>query len=148
MRAVYVYGARLLVLSGRRPKVLIRHPADTMKTYRHIPTVLVGDVFDALPYDCVPVGVDLVDGAKPLPDYEHPQRAFYIFGAEDATLGARVLDRCRDRVLVPTVRCMTRRHGERRALRPDGKGFPMTHPRPVEATAACGRQGGEDETRS
>ena len=43
---------------------------------------------------------------KRLPEYQHPERAFYIFGAEDATLGARVLDRCRDRVFVPTVRCM------------------------------------------
>ena len=106
MRAVFVYGAQLVVLSGSRPKVLVRHPADTMKTYRHVPLLLTEDVFDALPFDCVPVGVDLVDDAKPLPDYCHPERAFYIFGAEDATLGARILDRCRDRVFVPTARCM------------------------------------------
>ena len=106
MRAASVYRARLVVLGGPRPKTLIRHPADTMKTYRHVPLLLAEDVFDALPYDCVPVGVDLVEGAKPLPDYCHPERAFYVFGAEDATLGARILDRCRDRVFVPTVRCM------------------------------------------
>jgi len=106
MRACSVYRARIIVLGGNRPNVLLRHPADTMKTYRHVPLLRVEDVFDALPYDCVPVGVDLVEGAKPLPDYTHPERAFYIFGAEDATLGARILDRCRDRVFVPTVRCM------------------------------------------
>jgi tRNA(Leu) C34 or U34 (ribose-2'-O)-methylase TrmL len=39
-------------------------------------------------------------------NYVHPESAFYIFGAEDGTLGARVLERCRDRVMVPTNGCM------------------------------------------
>ena len=63
-------------------------------------------MFDGVPYDCVPVAVELVPGATPLPKYVHPERAFYIVGADDATLDKRVLDRCRDRVIVPTNRCM------------------------------------------
>ena len=106
MRAANVYGAQMIVLGGERSKVLVRHPADTMKTYRHIPLLRVDDVFDAIPFDCVPVGVDLVEGAQPLPQYKHPERAFYVFGAEDATLGKRILDRCRDIVVVPTRHCM------------------------------------------
>lgn len=105
LRAAGVYGASLVVLGGARPKS-IRHCSDTMAAYRHIPTVLVDDVFDALPFDCVPVAVDLLDNAKPLPEYKHPERAFYIFGAEDATLGARITDRCRDVIYIPTNRCM------------------------------------------
>ena len=66
----------------------------------------VKSLFDVMPYDCVPVAVDLVDGAIPLSDYRHPERAFYIFGAEDATLGKRVLDKCRDVVYIPTNFCM------------------------------------------
>jgi tRNA(Leu) C34 or U34 (ribose-2'-O)-methylase TrmL len=77
-----------------------------MKAYRHIPTVRVDDVFDALPFDCVPIAVDLIDGAVSLPAYKHPERAFYIFGGEDRTLGKRIADRCRDVVFVPTDRCM------------------------------------------
>ena len=51
--------------------------------------------------------MDLVDGASPLYDYKHPERAFYVFGAEDATLRARVLDKCRDRIYVQMdVGCM------------------------------------------
>ncbi len=64
--------------------------------------VLTDDVFDALPYSCVPVAVDRLDGATPLPTYKHPKRAFYIFGAEDATLGKRIVDRCAHKVMVPT----------------------------------------------
>lgn len=106
MRAAGCYGAAMVVLGGPRPERLSRCPTDTMKAYRHIPHVLVPDVFDAIPYDCVPVAVDLVAGATPLPNYRHPERAFYIFGAEDATLGKRILDRCRDKVVVPTKFCM------------------------------------------
>ena len=103
LRAANIYGAALVVIAGQRFK---KECTDTMATHRHVPVVRVDDVFEAIPYDCIPVAVDLVDSAKPLPDYIHPERAFYIFGAEDATLGARILDRCRDRVFVPTTRCM------------------------------------------
>jgi tRNA(Leu) C34 or U34 (ribose-2'-O)-methylase TrmL len=105
LRAAGVYGASLVVLGGERPKK-IRHCSDTMKAWRHIPMVLVDDVFDAIPFDCVPVAIDLLPKAKPLPEYKHPERAFYIFGAEDATLGARIIDRCRDQIFIPTARCM------------------------------------------
>lgn len=103
LRAAGCYGATAVVTAGRRYS-----PAstDTMKYYRHAPLFLVDDVFDAIPYDCVPVAVDLIEGARPLQEYTHPERAFYIFGAEDATLGERILSRCRDVVYIPTKYCM------------------------------------------
>lgn len=103
LRAAHIYGAGLVVLSGQRFK---RASSDTTKAWRHMPLIEAADVFDAIPYDCVPVAVDLVDDARSLPTYRHPERAFYIFGAEDATLGKRVLDRCRDKIMVPTKFCM------------------------------------------
>ena len=106
LRACGCYEAALLVLAGPRPMRLASCRTDTQKAYKHMPTVLVDDVFDAIPYDCVPVAVDLVPEAVSLIDYKHPERAFYIFGAEDATLGARILDRCRDIIYVPTNHCM------------------------------------------
>lgn len=106
LRAAGVYRAGLVVVSGNRVNRNVRHAANTLKAYRHIPTLAVDDVFDAVPFDCVPVAVDLIDGAIPLPEYKHPERAFYIFGAEDATLGARITDRCRDVVVIPTAFCM------------------------------------------
>lgn len=102
MRAVGIYGAALLVIEGDRFK---RIPTDTMKAYRHTP-VLNADLRDSIPFDCVPVAVDLVPRAKPLMDYVHPERAFYIFGPEDSTLGARTLEWCRDVIYVPTNGCM------------------------------------------
>ena len=106
LRAAGCYGASLVVLGGTRPLRLGSLVTDTMKAYRHIPTQIVDDVFDAIPFDCVPVAVDLIEGARQLPSYKHPERAFYIFGAEDATLGKAITSRCRDIVVVPTRTCM------------------------------------------
>lgn len=106
MRAAGVYSVGLVAVSGPRFKTLKRFPTDTMKAWKHIPVVETDDIFDALPHDCVPVAIEIVEGARSLVNYRHPERAFYIFGAEDATLGRRVLDRCRDVVMIPTERCM------------------------------------------
>ena len=103
LRAAFVYGARLIVTSGQRYRPV---SADTMKAYRHVPFLQAADVFDVIPYDCIPVAVDLLPKARPLPSYIHPERAFYIFGPEDGTLGARITDRCRDVIVVPTKFCM------------------------------------------
>jgi tRNA(Leu) C34 or U34 (ribose-2'-O)-methylase TrmL len=107
MRAAACYGARLIVVEGSRGhKSLIGCAADTPKTYRHIPTIAVDDLFDAHPAGSIPVAVDLVEDAVSLVDFVHPESAFYLFGPEDGTLGKRHLDRCKHRVFVPTSPCM------------------------------------------
>ena len=109
MRAASVFGAQMIVVGGKRVQnKSLRHSTDTMKFWRHNPLIVVDDVFDALPFDCVPIAVDLVDEAVPLTNFAHPQRGFYIFGAEDATLGSRTIDRCAHIVVIPTVdgRCL------------------------------------------
>ena len=103
MRAVGVYGAAFLAASGKRHRV---GRTDASKHHKHIPFLLVNDLKTVVPYNCVPVAVDLIEGATPLQDYQHPERAFYIFGAEDNTLGERVLSWCRDIVIIPTNGCM------------------------------------------
>lgn len=103
LRAAFVYGARLIVTSGHRYSPV---STDTVRAYRHIPFLQADDVFDAIPYDCVPVAVDLLPGAHPLPTYHHPERAFYIFGPEDGTLGVKITNRCRDKIVVPAISCM------------------------------------------
>lgn len=103
LRAAGIYGAAFLAASGGRWG---DSPTDTMKAFRHMPFFRPIDIFDLMPFDCVPVAVDIIEDAIPLPEYQHPPRAYYIFGAEDQTLGRRILDRCRDVVYVPTDRCM------------------------------------------
>lgn len=104
LRAAHVYGCALVVLSGQRYSRRIA--TDTTKAWKHMPLIEAGNVFDAIPHECVPVAVDLVDGAQPLPFYAHPERAFYIFGAEDETLSPETVARCKHRIMVPTAYCM------------------------------------------
>jgi tRNA(Leu) C34 or U34 (ribose-2'-O)-methylase TrmL len=106
MRAAQCYEASLILIGGPRMQHVGKIATDTMKAYRHIPTMLVDDLLAHIPYDCVPVAVDLIEGARDLRGYTHPERAIYIFGAEDATLGERVVSKCRDRIMVPTKGCM------------------------------------------
>jgi tRNA(Leu) C34 or U34 (ribose-2'-O)-methylase TrmL len=103
LRAAQCFGASMVSHTGERYR---RAATDTTKGYRHIPLIGVDDLFDALPFDCVPVAVDLVEGARGLTTYTHPERAFYVFGPEDGTLGPRITSRCRDVVMVPTAYCM------------------------------------------
>lgn len=103
LRACAVYDAAMLATSGHRYR---KHCVDTRKQHRHMPLIQVEDLRAAIPYGAVPVAVDLVEGAIPLHQYTHPTSAFYIFGAEDATLGDRVLSWCRDVVYIPSNGCM------------------------------------------
>jgi tRNA(Leu) C34 or U34 (ribose-2'-O)-methylase TrmL len=103
LRAAGVYGAAFVATTGKR---FGRSPTDTMKHYRHLPLLRPTNLHDVVPFDCVPVAVDIIEGAIPLPEYKHPERAFYIFGAEDNTLGKRITGWCRDIVYVPTEGCM------------------------------------------
>ncbi len=104
LRAAYVYGASMVAIQGDRTQV--RSITDTPKAWRHIPVLRGEDLHALIPFDAVPVAVDLVDDAVELPVFQHPQRAFYVFGPEDGTLGASVLNWCRHRVMVPTRTCM------------------------------------------
>jgi tRNA(Leu) C34 or U34 (ribose-2'-O)-methylase TrmL len=107
LRAAGCYGVSLVVVAGMRPDHYMgRIATDTQKAYRHIPTLRVPEVFDAIPYDCVPVAVDLLPHARSLVEFHHPERAFYIFGPEDGTLGKVITDRCKHAVKVPTRFCM------------------------------------------
>lgn len=103
LRAAMCYDARLVVTTGQRYQ---RASSDVSAAYRHIPFLHAETVFDVIPYDCVPVAVDLLEGAQVLPTYRHPERAFYIFGPEDGTLGKAITDRCRAKIMVPTRGCM------------------------------------------
>lgn len=106
MRACGVYGAAALLYTGRRFKGKRHVITDPQKFHKHLPLLNVDDLIMSIPFGCTPVAVDLVSGAQPLPEYKHPERAFYIFGPEDGTLGGKITMSCRDIVYVPTEGCM------------------------------------------
>jgi tRNA(Leu) C34 or U34 (ribose-2'-O)-methylase TrmL len=103
LRACHAYGAAMLAVSGTRD---VRSPTDVSSAYKEIPLVRCGDLHSVIPFGCVPVAVELVPHAENLVTFVHPKNAIYIFGAEDNTLGSRVLAYCKHVVYVPTSICM------------------------------------------
>ena len=103
MRAAACYGASTVIVEGARYKP---NAADVTKAWRHIPLFHVDDLWKMMPYDCVPVAIEFIKDARPLPSFTHPERAFYIFGPEDGNIPDRILSRCKNVVMIPTQRCM------------------------------------------
>jgi hypothetical protein len=58
------------------------------------------------PEPFTPVAVEFRRNSEPLPLFEHPERALYVFGPEDGTLPGAVLARCHRFVIVPTMHCL------------------------------------------
>lgn len=101
-RAAHCYGAALILLQAPR----FRHRSTNVtRSERHIPTI-VGPICDHRPYDCPMVVVEIVEGAKPLPAFQHPQRALYVFGPEDGSVPPDIIARAQHVVSIPTRMCM------------------------------------------
>lgn len=103
LRSAYIFDASLIAITGKRFGKCI---TDTYKTYRHKPFIRTDNLIDIIPYNCIPIGIEFVKTSQSLITYKHPKSAFYIFGAEDNTLGSRILDHCKDVVYIPTKYCM------------------------------------------
>jgi tRNA(Leu) C34 or U34 (ribose-2'-O)-methylase TrmL len=103
LRAACCYDVEIVFNTGRRFR---KSKTDVFKGTRHIPFIQTEDLHACIPFDCVPVAVEMVEGARPLPKYTHPERAFYIFGPEDGSLGKRITSWCRDIIYIPTNGCM------------------------------------------
>lgn len=103
LRAAHCYGVSMVAQTGNRFRSA---STDTTKAYRHLPLLNTDNLRALIPHDCVPVAIDLIEGARDLTTYIHPERAFYIFGPEDGTLGPSITGWCRDKVFVPTAFCM------------------------------------------
>ena len=99
LRAASCYDASLVAVQGTRFK---QYPTDVLKTWRHIPLVETEDLLSVVPYECIPIAVEIVEVARSLESFPHPERAFYIFGPEDGSLPSSIIQRCQSVVSVPT----------------------------------------------
>ena len=103
MRAAACYGAASVIVEGARYK---HQSSDVTKMWRHIPLFHVNDLWEMIPHDCVPIAIEFIKDARPLPTFTHPERGFYIFGPEDGNVPNRILSRCKNVIMIPTLRCM------------------------------------------
>ena len=106
MRAAGCYGVKSVFYTGERYDRAAKFNTDTKDATQNIPLIGVDDLLDCVPHDAKVVCVELVIGATPLPEFEHPQNAFYLFGPEDGTLHQKVIDKADAVVYIPTTGCL------------------------------------------
>ncbi|GLK88784.1 RNA methyltransferase [Pseudomonas turukhanskensis] len=106
MRAAGCYGVNSVFYTGKRYARAQEFVTDTKMVHQDIPLIGIEDLKSIIPLGCTPVAVELVEGARPLPEYTHPDRAIYIFGPEDGSLSKEVLAWCEEVIYIPTNGCM------------------------------------------
>ncbi|SHH26128.1 RNA methyltransferase [Ferrimonas marina] len=106
MRAAGCYQADAVFYTGERAQRGMKYHTDTKNVASQIPLQAVDCLLEQVPADAKLVCIELVEGATPLPQFVHPDNAFYILGPEDGSLSQAVVDRADAVVYVPTVGCM------------------------------------------
>lgn len=106
LRACGCFGADAVYFTGTRFVRASKYQTDTKKIAQNITLNAVSNLFDVVAEKQRVVCVELVEGASPLPQFVHPEFAFYIFGPEDGTLDQDIINRADDVVYVPTKGCM------------------------------------------
>lgn len=110
MRASGCYQVNQVLYTGKRYEYAAMHETqyevDKQQASKTIPLIGVDDLLAQVDEDTQIVCVDLVEGAIPLPNFVHPDKAIYIFGPEDGTIPQAIIDKADSVVYVPTVGCM------------------------------------------
>lgn len=105
-RSANIFGASFIAIIGGRYRA---QSSDTMQTPRHVPLyeyATFEDFYAHMPHGCQLVGVELVEGARSLPGFRHPERAVYLLGPEDGSLTEADLRRCHSRIVIPGTHCL------------------------------------------
>jgi tRNA(Leu) C34 or U34 (ribose-2'-O)-methylase TrmL len=110
MRAAGCFGADAVYYTGERYDRAAPFAApfntDTQDAACRIPLTWAASLLEAAPENAKLVCIELVEGAIPLPEYQHPDSAFYVFGPEDGTLRQQVIDSADAVVFIPTTGCL------------------------------------------
>lgn len=102
LRASGCYGASSVFYTGNRYRYAKEFNADTQNMHKRIPTIGVDDLMAMAPQGAKKVAIELVEGAVALPDYHHPDNAYYLFGPEDGSLDQGIINNSDEIVYIPT----------------------------------------------
>ena len=103
MRAAGCFQVDSVIYTGERYDRAAPFNTDTQNASLSIPMTWVPNLPGELVTGTKVVCVELVEGAIPLPAFEHPNKALYIFGPEDGTIDQKLLDRADSVVFLPTI---------------------------------------------
>ena len=105
-RSAKIFGADFIFTVGRRYD---KQASDTLKTWRHIPLYHYRDVshlHQSIPFGCKLIGVEIDANATILKDFNHPERAIYLLGAEDHGLTHEAFLACHDLIQIEGKFCL------------------------------------------
>lgn len=106
MRAVGCYQADQVIYTGVRFDRATKYQTDTHNTRDTVPLNQVEDIVESMPDGMQLVCVEFVEGATPLPEFQHPKQAIYLFGPEDGSISQSLVDEADHVVYIPTRGCM------------------------------------------
>lgn len=106
MRAAGCYQVDAVFYTGARFERAAKFSTDTKGACSQISLTGVTTLTESLPNNMAVVCVELVEGATPLPEFQHPERAIYIFGPEDGTISQDLVDKADSVVYISTIGCM------------------------------------------
>ena len=110
MRSAGNFGVEEIFYTGSRYSRAIRLnpniPRMSRKVGEDISLSGVECLIDNVPSGMKIVCVEFAENAIPLPAYQHPENAFYIFGPEDSSITQDIINQADDVVYVPTNGCM------------------------------------------
>ena len=101
LRACGGFGASAVFYSGNRFRYAKDFNADTQKMRDKIPTIGVDDLLSMKPKGAKTIVVELVENATALPEFEHPENGFYVFGPEDGTVPPEILAQADEVIFIP-----------------------------------------------
>jgi tRNA(Leu) C34 or U34 (ribose-2'-O)-methylase TrmL len=111
MRAAGCYAVDGVLYTGNRYDRARKLQTDTKNISATIPLSCEPKLLDNLSADysnndIKVVCIDLIEGATPLPNFIHPEKALYIFGPEDGTIKQSVVNQADAVVYIPTIGCL------------------------------------------
>lgn len=106
LRSVGCFNAQEILYTGNRYNIARKYHTDTQNTASTVPVTHCADFFEYKQPQAKVICVDLVEGATPLADFEHPENAIYIFGPEDGSISQAVIDQADAAVYIPTIGCL------------------------------------------
>ena len=106
LRASGCFGVTEVFYTGVRYARAAQFQTDTQNRIESIPLHGVEDLLSCKPAGSKTVVVELALGATALPEFSHPENAFYIFGPEDGTVDQHIIDAADEVIYIPTLACL------------------------------------------
>lgn len=111
VRAASCFGSSQVWYTGDRVSMELERKQrlpreERMKGYKDVDLIQFDYFFDEFDPDVVPVAIEMRPNSELLTDFEHPEKALYVFGPEDGSIPSVHLRHCHRFVVIPTRHCV------------------------------------------